>query len=395
MTRIISIEGNIGSGKSTFVREMEGYCIKNIKNMKIHFLQEPVDIWNSVKNKEGQNIIECYYGNQEKYAFPFQMMAYISRIHLLKEALKKEYDIIVTERCVHTDKNVFAQMLYDEGKIGEIEFKIYNMWFEEFLKDLPNIEIIYLKTNPTISNERVIKRSRKGENIPIEYLEKCHLYHENWLDNHKPIVTIDGNEDIQHYGNYLKKIGLLTIEISKTLCHNNIHIKDNDEDRDGEIRINTTDCIDDTNNSENIRYNINLSYTLYFDGASRGNPGHSGIGFLVYSNQEKIYDYKEYIGCNCTNNFAEYTALNKGLLWCYKNKIKNINIKGDSLLVIKQLNGEYQVKSENLLDIYQKTHNLLQLFDSYNIFHIDRKYNKEADRLANLSLDNFCQEFGN
>ena len=151
MTRIISIEGNIGSGKSTFVKELENYCNANIKKMKIHFLQEPVDIWNNVQNSEGKNIIECYYANQEKYAFPFQMMAYISRIHLLKEALKNDYDIIITERCVHTDKNVFAQMLFDESKIGEIEFKIYNMWFDEFLKDLPKIEIVYLKTNPNIS----------------------------------------------------------------------------------------------------------------------------------------------------------------------------------------------------------------------------------------------------
>ena len=126
MTRIISIEGNIGSGKSTFVKELETYCNANIKKMKIHFLQEPVDIWNNVQNAEGKNIIECYYTNQEKYAFPFQMMAYISRIHLLKEALKQNYDIIITECCVHTDKNVFAQMLFDEGKIGEIEFKIYD-----------------------------------------------------------------------------------------------------------------------------------------------------------------------------------------------------------------------------------------------------------------------------
>jgi len=106
-------------------------------------------------------------------------------------------DIIITERCVHTDKNVFAQMLFDESKIGEIEFKIYNMWFDEFLKDLPKIEIVYLKTDPNISNERVIKRSRKGENIPIEYLEKCHNYHEKWLNNESNYdkITIDANLD--------------------------------------------------------------------------------------------------------------------------------------------------------------------------------------------------------
>jgi ribonuclease HI/thymidylate kinase len=358
MTHIISIEGNIGSGKSTFVKELEIYCKTNSKNSKIHFLQEPVDIWNNVQNTEGKNIIECYYANQEKYAFPFQMMAYISRIHLLKEALKNDYDIIITERCVHTDKNVFAQMLFDEGKIGEIEFKIYNMWFDEFLKDLPNIEIVYLKTDPNISNERVIKRSRKGENIPIEYLEKCHNYHENWLEQDKPIIIINGNEDIQDYGNYLKKLSIITLKI-----HNNNVDKE--------------------------------EYTLYFDGASRGNPGRSGLGFLVYKDNDDIYKCSKYIGDNYTNNYAEYMGVYEGLKWCFENKINNLTIKGDSQLVIKQLKGEYKVNSPNLQELYDKCSKLLKLFDNYELYHIDRKLNSEADKLANLSLDNFNQEVTN
>ena len=117
--------------------------------MKIHFLQEPVDIWNNVQNAEGKNIIECYYANQEKYAFAFQMMAYISRIHLLKEALKDDYDIIITERCLHTDKNVFAQMLYDECKIGEIEFLVGDRIIRTHVKetDMRTGEIIKMAEN--------------------------------------------------------------------------------------------------------------------------------------------------------------------------------------------------------------------------------------------------------
>ena len=360
MTRIISIEGNIGSGKSTFVKELERYCKINSKNSKIHFLQEPVNIWNNVQTAEGKNIIECYYANQKKYAFPFQMMAYISRIHLLKEALKDDYDIIITERCVHTDKNVFAQMLFDEGKIGDIEFKIYNMWFDEFLKDLPKIEIVYLKTVPNISNERVIKRSRKGENIPIEYLEKCHNYHEKWLKQDVPITTINGDEDIEHYGNYVKKLSIITLKIQN-------NIMDVDEEK----------------------------YVLYFDGASRGNPGRSGLGFIVYKDNDEIYKCSKYIGDNYTNNYAEYMSLYEGLKWCYENKVKFLSIKGDSQLVIKQLKGEYKVNSPNLQEIYDKCSKLLKLFNNYELYHIDRKLNSEADKLANFSLDNFNHEITN
>jgi ribonuclease HI/deoxyadenosine/deoxycytidine kinase len=370
MTRIISIEGNIGSGKSTFVKELQSYYKSNSENLKIHFLQEPVDIWNNVQNTEGKNIIECYYTNQEKYAFPFQMMAYISRIHLLKEALKDDYDIIITERCVHTDKNVFAQMLYDECKIGEIEFKIYNMWFHEFLKDLPKIDIVYLKTNPNISNERVIKRSRKGENIPIAYLEKCHNYHEKWLEQDAPIITIDGNEDIQDYGNYLKKLDIMALKI------NNINEDINKDINEDNNKENNQDSNEDKK-----------EYTLYFDGASRGNPGHSGLGFLVYKNNNEIYKCCKYIGEKYTNNFAEYMAVYEGLKWCFENKINNLSIKGDSQLVIKQLKGEYKVNSENLQELYDNCSKLLKLFDNYELYHIDRKLNSRADKLANISID--------
>ena len=353
MTRIISIEGNIGSGKSTFVKKLEEYYKTNMEKEKIYFLQEPVDIWNQVKNKEDKNIIECYYENQEKYAFPFQMMAYISRIHLLKEALKCDYDIIITERCIHTDKNVFAQMLFDEGKIDEIEFKVYTLWFDEFLKDIPNIEIIYLKTEPNISNYRVIKRSRKGEIIPLEYLKKCHDYHEKWLENDKPIFIIDGNEDMENYQNYLEKIKTIVLEIQ-------------------ELNKNATS---DT-------------YTMYFDGASRGNPGISGIGYVIYSNSTKIYEYSKYIGDSCTNNYAEYTAIYEGIKWCLDNRIEDVIIKGDSLLIINQLKGIYKISSENLKEINNKCSNMLKLFKNYDIQHIDRSKNSEADKLANLSLDN-------
>ena len=60
------------------------------------------------------------------------MMAYISRLSLMRSAIKKNYDVIITERCIHTDKNVFAKMLYDTDKIDEINYKIYLTWFSKW-----------------------------------------------------------------------------------------------------------------------------------------------------------------------------------------------------------------------------------------------------------------------
>ena len=86
MILIFSIEGNIGSGKSTLVNLLNKNIL-SIDNKTVVFIQEPVDIWNSIKDKNGTTILEKFYENQEKYAFSFQMMAYISRIHILKETM--------------------------------------------------------------------------------------------------------------------------------------------------------------------------------------------------------------------------------------------------------------------------------------------------------------------
>lgn len=196
MTVIISIEGNIGSGKSTLVSELE----KHFKDNKdIGFIQEPVDIWNKIKDENGTTILEKFYENNEKYAFQFQIMAYTSRLSLLKEALNKKYKFIITERSLYTDSNIFAKMLYDDKKISEIEYSIYKLLYNQFINEMPVTQIIYVKADPKTSSERVIKRNRTGENIPIEYLERCHNYHENWLTNVENILTLDGENDIKKH----------------------------------------------------------------------------------------------------------------------------------------------------------------------------------------------------
>jgi len=185
---ILSIEGNIGSGKSTFVHLLKEHC-KGRED--ICFLQEPVEQWLSIKDDEG-NILQHYYKDQKKYSFAFQMMAYISRLVILKNAIENpKYKYIITERCLHTDKYVFCKMLYDDGLISSIEYQIYNKWFYEF--DNSKYTIVYLKCNPQIAYERVKIRARPEEDIPLEYLEKCHTYHEDWLEH---IEVIDANVDI-------------------------------------------------------------------------------------------------------------------------------------------------------------------------------------------------------
>lgn len=197
---VIFIEGGIGSGKSTLVKELHIYCTNN--NLKILTVQEPVDSWVNIKNSDGINIIQAFYADQHKHSFSFQMLAYISRLQKLQEsyfkALNEGYDFIVCERSLYTDKNVFCKMLYNEGKIDEYGYQIYNKWFEYFQSFLTNFHFVYLKTDYNICFQRINKRNRNGEeNIPLEYLKINNTYHDNWLDNGDNILFLDGNEDLK------------------------------------------------------------------------------------------------------------------------------------------------------------------------------------------------------
>ena len=194
MITIFTIEGNIGSGKSTLIRLLQK------KYDDIVCILEPVDQWGKIKDQKGESILSKFYKDQKKYSFSFQMMAYISRLASIKRVIEKNDKkslMIVTERSVYTDKEVFAKMLYDDDKIEDVNYKIYLQWFDEFIKDIPLAGIIYLKTSPEISLKRIIKRSRKGEIIPLEYLEKCHKYHEEWLKN-KKILILNGNLEFEN-----------------------------------------------------------------------------------------------------------------------------------------------------------------------------------------------------
>uniref|UniRef100_A0A6C0JEI3 Deoxynucleoside kinase domain-containing protein n=1 Tax=viral metagenome TaxID=1070528 RepID=A0A6C0JEI3_9ZZZZ len=220
MHYIFSIEGNIGSGKSTIINILKNKLknIKNIKNTSVIYLPEPVEVWESIKDSDGKNAIEKYYENPDKYAFAFQMMAYISRIHQLRETLKKTDNvIIICERSVFTDKEIFAKMLHDDKKIGNIEYNIYCKWFYEFVKDIPVKGLIYVKTDPEICEGRVIKRKRKGEMIPLSYLQNCHKYHEDWLNNENlPILKLNGNKDFNDKlpDNWLDSINIFVDSLS-------------------------------------------------------------------------------------------------------------------------------------------------------------------------------------
>ena len=213
---IVSIEGNIGSGKSTLLSNLRQYYENN---SNVVFLKEPVDEWEKIKDENGETILKKFYADQEKYSFPFQMMAYVSRIKVLRDTLKTiktdiedKNIIIITERSLYTDKMVFAKMLYDSKKIEHVNYQIYLNWFDTFSDEFPVNKVVYVKTSPDKCYQRIVKRSRTGEeNIPLDYLASCSNYHDNMLDkqNQECVcldqLILDGNVDIYENKNQVNE----------------------------------------------------------------------------------------------------------------------------------------------------------------------------------------------
>ncbi len=129
-----------------------------------------------------------------------------------------------------------------------------------------------------------------------------------------------------------------------------------------------------------------MNHSLYFDGASKGNPGKAGSAAVLYEGEKEVAVSSKYIGPRKTNNEAEYMGLIIGLILCIQLRIKRVKIYGDSQLVIKQMTGEYAVKNERLKVLYEDVRKLLANFENVTFEHVRREKNARADQLANEAV---------
>jgi len=142
------------------------------------------------------------------------------------------------------------------------------------------------------------------------------------------------------------------------------------------------------------------TYTLFFDGCSKGNPGKAGAGAVLYKQKDQeqeqeqdqeqdlteIWACADFLGLKQTNNYAEYRGLILGLTEAVRKGLPNLLVKGDSLLVIKQMQGVYQVHAPNLLPLYQEAVMLGKKIGKVEFQHVYRTANKRADALANEAV---------
>ena len=125
---------------------------------------------------------------------------------------------------------------------------------------------------------------------------------------------------------------------------------------------------------------------LWTDGAARGNPGPAGIGALLKTPSGEVLSADSaYVG-EATNNVAEYKALLLGLERALELGVRRIEVRADSELLVKQINGQYRVKSPGLRPLFQAAIALLARFEASRLVHVRREHNSEADRLANAGI---------
>ncbi len=125
----------------------------------------------------------------------------------------------------------------------------------------------------------------------------------------------------------------------------------------------------------------------YIDGASRGNPGPAAAGFTLADSDGVQLQAKAFFLGRATNNIAEYTSLVKALEAVKKIGAEQLMVFSDSELLVRQINGQYKVKSEQLRPLFRQAVNLLGEFKNWNVRHIPREKNKEADKLVNQALN--------
>lgn len=129
-----------------------------------------------------------------------------------------------------------------------------------------------------------------------------------------------------------------------------------------------------------------MKATLHTDGGARGNPGPAGIGFVLAIENREPVEYGEYIG-ETTNNQAEYKALLAGLRRALDEAVTDLACYLDSELVVKQVNGEYRIKNEELKPLAREVQDMAKQFPKITFQHVRREKNSGADKLVNKAID--------
>jgi deoxyadenosine/deoxycytidine kinase len=198
----IIVEGNVGAGKSTFLKTIQ-------QHVDVGFVFEPHEQWQQVGN--AGNILKNFYENPSRWAYTFESYAFITRIIAQQRYTQTQHkSTCILERSVFSDRYCFAKNAHEAGYMSELEWHLYCecfAWLVEHYMPKP-AGFIYLSVDPIICLERIRQRDRHEESqVSLTYLQQLHEKHEAWLIHKQevndslrdiPVLVIDGNIDFEH-----------------------------------------------------------------------------------------------------------------------------------------------------------------------------------------------------
>lgn len=199
--KFLCIEGNIGSGKSTFIKKL-------LDSLDFSIVYEPTNEWQDIN---GINALDIFYKDTKRWAYSFQSYVFLTRIKAIEEEYKRtKKDLFFAERSVFADRYAFGKVCHDLYFINELEWNMYCKWHKWMIEEHTKIPagFIYLKVDPNIAYSRIKKRGRFEESsISLDYLTLLNNCHEDWLINKKnvyniisniPVLVLDCNEDFEY-----------------------------------------------------------------------------------------------------------------------------------------------------------------------------------------------------
>ncbi|XP_060556298.1 thymidine kinase 2, mitochondrial-like [Ruditapes philippinarum] len=190
----VSIEGNIGCGKTTLLEYFKSSKV-------VEAIKEPVSQWTNV---QGHNALQLLYEDPSRWSFSFNIYAQLTRVQMHTKPHNKQVKML--ERSLFSTRHCFVENDYRNETINGLEYEILNKWFE-YLTEMPGTGvdlIVYLRADPKVCYERIKKRSRKEEaGVPYKLIEDLHNLHEEWLVRQScgklpaPVLVLDANNEYQ------------------------------------------------------------------------------------------------------------------------------------------------------------------------------------------------------
>ncbi len=196
--KYIIVEGNIGAGKSTFLRILEEFSNTNV-------VYEPLEKW-----QEG-DLLDKFYADTKRWAYTFQTYAFVTRILAAEQAIRSsKKNVQILERSIYSDRYCFAKNAFESKVMSPLEWQLYTEWFDWLVDGytvLPD-GFIYMNTTPEVCFNRMKQRNRLEESkVSLDYLTSIHQKHEQWLIDKRevtsglgaiPVLMLDCNKDFEN-----------------------------------------------------------------------------------------------------------------------------------------------------------------------------------------------------